>query len=512
MKRLLRGVLTRTFFAAVLALLQVGLTIGLFLWVGSLAPYVYLVLIVLSILFILALLDRDNVNPAYKIMWILLIVSLPPTGSLFYLFWAKPRHRGRKALRYAQCEARGRRACPVDEELLRRLREHSPAMGRCARYLADYAGAPVYSDTSSRYFAWGEDFFPVFLEQLRAAKRFVFMEYFIINPGYMWDTTLSVLKEKAAQGLDVRVMYDAVGCMFTLPEDYDQVLRSYGIKCVVFSPLEVSRRISDYRMFNHRDHRKIAVIDGNVGFTGGLNFADEYINRKKRFGVWKDTGLMLQGSGVYSLTCTFLNNWDYCTGAASHHEDYAPQLRCPADGYVQPYADNPLDQENISENAYFNILHQSQNYAYIVTPYLVIDSEMISSLKLAAKSGVDVRIITPGIPDKWYVYWVTQSFYRTLLEAGVRIYEYTPGFIHAKMYVSDDRMAIVGSANMDYRSLYLHFENCCAFYGGKMVQDVRRDIERCMTQSREVTLEDVDHTPWPKRLFQLFLRLFAPLL
>lgn len=512
MKRLLRGVLTRTFFAVVLVLLQIALTIGLFLWVGSLAPYVYLALIVLSILFIVALLDRDNVNPAYKIMWILLIVSLPPTGSLFYLFWAKPRHRGRKALRYAQCEARGRRACPVDEEPLRRLREYSPAMGRCARYLADYAGAPVYGDTSSRYFAWGEDFFPVFLEQLRNAKRFVFMEYFIINPGYMWDTTLAILKEKAAQGLDVRVMYDAVGCMFTLPEGYDQVLRSYGIKCVVFSPLEVSRRISDYRMFNHRDHRKIAVIDGNVGFTGGLNFADEYINRKKRFGVWKDTGLMLQGSGVYSLTCTFLSNWDYCTGAASHYEDYAPQLRCPADGYVQPYADNPLDQENISENAYFNILHQSQNYAYIVTPYLVIDSEMISSLKLAAKSGVDVRIITPGIPDKWYVYWVTQSFYRTLLEAGVRIYEYTPGFIHAKTYVVDDLYSVVGTINMDYRSLYLHFECGVWLYHTQSVLQVRDDFLHTLEDCERIDRDAWRKRPWYLHLAGAVLRLFAPLM
>lgn len=512
MKHLFRGLLTRTFFMGALLVVQVALTVGLFYWLGSVTPYVYVALIILSVLLILALLDRDNVNPAYKIIWILIMVALPPTGTLFYLFWGQPSNKGKKPRRYAECQARGAAARPIDAEPLRRLAVRDKRLARCAQYLANCGSAPLYADTASRYFAWGEDFFPVFLDKLRQAKRFVFMEYFIIQPGYMWDTTLDILRQKASQGVDVRVMYDGFGSMFTLPQDYEKKLRSYGIKCLVFEPLSLSGHISDYRMLNHRDHRKIAVIDGNVGFTGGLNFADEYINHKKRFGVWKDTGLMLQGSGVYSLTCSFLETWDYCTGSNSSFAEYAPSLRFSAQGYVQPYADSPLDTENVSENAYFSVLQQAQDYVYIVTPYLVIDNEMLGSLQLAAKSGVDVRIITPGIPDKWYVYWVTQSFYPALLRAGVRIYEYTPGFIHAKMYVSDDKTAIVGSANMDYRSLYLHFENCCAFYGGHMVQDVKTDIETCMAHSHEVTLEDTAKTPWFKRIGQLLLRVFAPLL
>ena len=338
------------------------------------------------------------------------------------------------------------------------------------------------------------------------------MEYFILKPGYMWDTTLEILKEKAAAGLDVRLLYDSWGCMLTMPEDYDEQLREWGIQCHRFSPFRLSAHISDYTMFNHRDHRKITVIDGNVGFIGGLNFADEYINRKKRFGIWKDTGLMLRGSGVYNLTALFLESWDFTTGESSRLEQFAPTLRFSADGMVQPYGDSPLDEEAVAENVYFNILQQATDYVYIATPYLVVDNEMITTLSLIAKSGVDVRIITPGIPDKKYVYWVTQSYYSVLMKAGVRIFEYSPGFIHAKMYVSDDKTAVVGSANMDYRSLYLHFENCCVFYGGRMVQDVHADLTRCMQVSHEVTWEDVKNVPLPKRAFRVILRLFAPLL
>jgi len=328
----------------------------------------------------------------------------------------------------------------------------------------------------------------------------------------MWYETLAILRQKAAEGLDVRVVYDAFGSMFTLPPGYDATLRAMGIKCQPFNPIAFSLHISDYKMLNNRDHRKIAVVDGETGFTGGLNFADEYINRKKRFGVWKDTGVMLKGPGVYSLTVTFLKMWDYVSGTQTRYEEYRPRGEYEADGFVQPYCDSPLDGEPVSENAYRNVLRRAQKYVYIVTPYLILDNEMTTALRLAAQSGVDVRILVPGIPDKWYVYYVTQSYYARLLEAGVHIYEYTPGFVHAKMYVSDDKEAIVGSANMDYRSLYLHFENCCAFYGGHVVRDVRDDICATLGESREVTMADVNSTPFLKWLAQVFLRFFSPMM
>lgn len=495
-----------------LLLLQLTLVVGVALALGRYFPYFYIFLMFLSVLAVLTLLDKDKVNPVYKIMWLIIILVLPPTGTLFYLFWGHRNTGNRHAKRMDAIMERGTKHIPQETESLYRLGLRDKGLARSAEYLSRCAGAPLYADTQSEYYAWGEEFFPRFLEELKRAERFIFMEYFIIKPGYMWDTTLEVLKQKAAAGVDVRLMFDSFGCMFTLPEGYAKTLRDMGIKCYPFAPPHLSSHISDYTMLNHRDHRKITVIDGNVGFTGGLNFSDEYINRKKRFGVWKDTGLMLKGSGVQSLTALFLEVWDFTTGSVSDPLDYAPTLRYSALGYVQSYGDNPLDEENVAENAYFNVLQQATDYVYIATPYLVVDNEMITTLSLIAKSGVDVRIITPGIPDKWYVYWVTQSYYRVLLEAGVRIFEYTPGFIHAKMYVSDDKTAIVGSANMDYRSLYLHFENCCAFYGGQMVEDVRTDLEDCMSVSHEVTLEDTYKTPFFKRIAQVILRLFAPLL
>lgn len=301
--------------------------------------------------------------------------------------------------------------------------------------------------------------------------------------------------------------------MFTLPLDYDEQLRAMGIKCYAFNGLHFSWHLTDYKMLNNRDHRKIAVIDGEIGFSGGLNFADEYINRKERFGYWKDTAFMLKGPAVYSLSLTFLRMWDFVAGTETNFRSYLPVNRFEEEeGFVQPYCDSPLDGESISENAYLNVLQQAKDYVYLTTPYLILDNEMVTTLCLAAKSGVDIRIITPGIPDKWYVYYVTQSYYATLLKAGIRIYEYTPGFIHAKMYLSDDKLAIVGSANMDYRSLYLHFENCCAFYGGHMPHDVKRDILRTMAQSHEVTLQEAQSAPLYKWVAQIFLRLFAPLM
>ena len=276
----------------------------------------------------------------------------------------------------------------------------------------------------------------------------------------MWNSILEVLKQKAGEGVDVRVMYDGFGTLITLPSGYEHTLRSFGIKVGVFNPIRFSLHIGDYLMLNHRDHRKITVIDSNIGYGGGLNLADEYINKKVRFGVWKDTAFRIEGDAVYGLSSTFIRAWHMVTGECLNYENYRPTVRKPTDGIVQPYFDTPLDKLNICESAYLGVINNAKKYVYITTPYLVIDNLMITSLCLASHSGIDVKSMVPGIPDKWYVYYITQSYYRVLLEAGVEIYEYTPGFLHAKMYVSDDIQAIVGSANMDFRSMYLHFENC----------------------------------------------------
>ena len=456
-KKILKFLLSRTFLFGLLIACQVGLFAALMLVFSRAGTVAYIILTLVSVLVVIAVIERDNINPAYKIMWLLIVVALPVTGAVFYLWWGNQGVTPKNARKFADIERAASAAMVQDDAVTEALYAREPAFRRSVEYLSRNASAPLYCNTQSEYYPMGQDFFARFLEVIRGAKKYIFMEYFIVEEGEMWNETLAVLKEKAAAGVDVRLIYDGFGSMFTLPGDYDEEIRRAGIK-------------------------------------------------------WKDTGLMLKGPGVYPLTVTFLKMWDFVAGTTTPYTDYMPLGEYEADGYVQPYCDSPLDGEAVAESAYLNVLQHARDYVYIVTPYLIVDNEMVTALCLAAKSGVDVRILTPGVPDKWYVYYVTQSYYPRLLEAGVRIYEYTPGFVHAKMYVSDDREAIVGSANMDYRSLYLHFENCCAFYGGHMVRDVLEDVRATLAESHEVTMADVLRTPLYKWLAQVFLRFFSPLM
>lgn len=512
MRKLNKILLSRSFLFAILALLQVATFFVLVWQFTRIGPYTYAMMIIISVLVLVFVLEKDDLNPSYKLMWILVTVLLPITGAAMYILWGDRKMPEKTGKKFKEIEQHAAEAMITDLTLFEVLEKADPTLCRQAEYLGRTAAAPVYCDTDCTYFSSGELFFVSFLDEIKKAKHSIFMEYFIIEKGRMWDETLEVLKEKVAQGVDVRVIYDGFGSLFTLPLDYVEELRSYGIKAYVFNRFALSYHISNYILLNHRDHRKICVVDNEVGFTGGLNFADEYINEKPRFGYWKDTAFMIKGPAVYSLTATFLKMWSFVSGDVPDYANHLPTTRAATDGFVQPYSDTPLDDENIAESAYLNIINRAQQYVFITTPYLVIDYELQAALALAAKSGVDVRILVPGIPDKPYVYLLTQSYYRQLLRAGVRIYEYTPGFIHSKMYVSDDNVAVVGSANMDFRSLYLHFENCCAFYGGAIVEDVKTDVTDCIAQSREVTLEDVDSTPWYKRTLQIFFRFFAPLM
>ena len=469
-------------------------------------------MVILSVLVMVFVFEKDDLNPAYKIMWLIITVVLPITGAVMYILWGDGKLPPKTSEKFKRIEKSANEAMVTDRHLFEAFQEADPTLCRQAEYLNVSSAAPIYHQCETTYFKSGEDFYTTFLKELNNAKKSIFLEYFIIEPGKMWDEILEVLKEKAAAGVDVRVVFDGVGSMFTLPRDYEQELRKFGIKAHAFNKLELTLHISHYIVVNHRDHRKIAVIDSEVGFTGGINLADEYINEIERFGYWKDTAFMLKGSAVYSLSVTFFKIWEYVSGDKAAYEDFMPKLTYPEKGFVQPFSDTPLDDENVSESAYLNIINRAQHYVYITSPYLVIDYEMQSALALAAKSGVDVRIVVPGIPDKPYVYILTQSYYRQLIRAGVKIYEYTPGFIHAKMYVSDNCVAVIGSANMDFRSLYLHFENCCAFYGGEIIDKVRDDIKDAISKSREVMWDDVEKTHWFKRAVQLVIRFFAPLM
>ncbi|HCX64058.1 MAG TPA: cardiolipin synthase [Eubacteriaceae bacterium] len=468
--------------------------------------------IVLSILVVFWILN-DNTNPAYKIAWMIPILLFPLFGGIFYLVFGRSRVSKKMKHRLLELSEKTREATGVHWEAMEALYKDHPQAFKQATYIKDYADSPPYDNTESSYLSTGEEKYHAVMQEIKKAEKYIFLEYFIIEPGEMWDSILEVLIEKVKKGVDVRVIYDDVGCLMTLPYDYDKTLRSYGIQCIKFNPLKPIL----IKSFNHRDHRKIIVVDGKVGFTGGINLADEYINIKERFGHWKDTAIMIKGEGVWNFTVMFLALWDFIDEEKNSYLSYRPTYPNIGSGFrengiVQPFGDIPLDNEAVGETVYLNIINQAIDYVYITTPYLVIDNEMTVALTTAAKSGVDVRIITPFIGDKWYVQYITRSNYKRLMDAGVKIYEYTPGFIHSKTYVADDKYGVVGTINMDYRSLYLHFECGVWLYKSPVVDDIKKDFHETLRQSKRMTKADVKNVKLHIRIIRFFLRAFAPLM
>jgi len=451
-------------------------------------------------------------NPAYKLAWIAPILLFPVFGGLFYIVFGNNKLSKRDKKKMKVLEQQMIETLNEKQRVVDALALVHPSAANQARYIALYAHSPLYQYSKTEYLAQGEIQFKKMVEALEKAERFVFLEYFIIAEGHMWQTILDILVRKAAQGVDVRLIYDDFGCLMTLPYKYDTYLQTLGIKCAIFNPIKpvLSKRL------NTRDHRKICVIDGIVGFTGGANLADEYINELDRFGHWKDTGIMIEGDAVWSLTVMFLTMWDYIIGIEEELSVYKA-LPQPTDGYivdgfVQPFADNPLDDEPVGETVYLNLISKARHYIYINTPYLIIDNEMTVALTSAAKSGVDVRIVTPHIPDKWYVHAVTRANYEILLESGVRVYEYLPGFIHAKSFVADDIYGVIGTINLDYRSLFLHFECATWLYRTDSIIQMKDDYFQTLEKCQEITLEDCRSVPFLIRLARSFLKLLAPLM
>ena len=512
MQKFKRFLFSKKFFIGILAVVQVVLFYMLAVRFYTAGAIVYFMMIMFSLLTMLYIFERDDLNPAYKIFWMLNMVVFPVTGAIFYVLYGDTKMTPKQKKRMERVMERTHRAMVYRAETTEKIIALDKGMGRQAHNLEKRAHAPAYENTAVRYYDMGAAYFRDLLEDMENAQKSIFLQYFIIDEGYMWERILEILRRKAAQGVDVRLIYDGWGCLINFPQGYEKTLEKYGIKVNVFNDVKLSAHIGDYLMLNHRDHRKIAVIDSVIGYSGGINIADEYINYIERFGIWKDTGFRLEGEGVWSLTATFLQTWELAGGERVRYEDFRPSYRMKTDGIVQPYFDTPLDRLNVCENTYLSVINNAKEYVYIATPYLIVDNEMLTALTIAARSGVDVRIIVPGIPDKWYVYYVTQSYYKTLLQAGVKIYEYTPGFIHAKMYVTDDVQAIVGGANTDYRSMYLNFENCCSFYGGSMPWHVKRDFMDTFMHSRQVTQRDIENTSFLKRLCQIIFRILGPMM
>lgn len=511
MKKILNFIFSRMVIVGLLILFQVAILISVVWKLSNYFIYFYILCVLISMVVVVHLISKDD-NPSYKLAWAIPIMMFPLFGGLFYILAGNNKSSKKFIGRLEEVYQKAVPSMPQDGKIMERLESQDKNIANQARYIKDFSGYPIYENTTTKYLSPGESFFECLIQELEKAEHFIFMEYFIIQEGKMWDTILEILERKAKQGVDVRVMYDDIGCLNTLPYKYEEKLRHMGIKCLVFNPLAPVFNM----ILNNRDHRKITVIDGYVGFMGGINLADEYINVVKRFGHWKDAAIMLKGEAVWNLTTMFLQIWEFTTNTPENYDQYRPEVYHPepfeSNGFVQPYGDSPLDHETVGENVYLNLLHKAKDYVYICTPYLIVDNEMVTALSLAAKSGVDVRIITPHIEDKWYVHILTRAYYEQLIKVGIKIYEYTPGFIHSKTFVSDDEVGVVGSINMDYRSLYLHFECGTWLYKTDTIFDIKADFIKTQEICTPITLEDCRRVKLPTRIVRSILRLFAPLM
>ena len=511
MNKFLKLIFNRVAITGLLILLQLGIIL---FWVLSLTNqfiYFYFFSLFLGLALVIYIIGRTD-NPSYKLAWAIPILLLPIFGGFLYLIFGGSKARKRLRKRIEKSLKNVDKYYDDNEDIIKEIEGIDKSASNIIRYTKNSSGYPIYKNTSSKYFSSGEEFFPVFLEELEKANHFIFMEYFIIGEGLMWDSILEILKRKVSEGVDVRLIYDDFGCARTLPNNYSKKLESFGIMVHVFN--QVMPVLSS--VLNNRDHRKITVIDGKTAFTGGLNLADEYINEIERFGYWKDSAVILKGDAVWSFTTMFLKMWSVIDNRTIDYDKYLPfkpvnnvELN---DGYVQVYGDSPYDGELIGESIYMSILNRAKDYVYIYTPYLIIDNEVLTSLTIAAKSGIDVRLVTPHIEDKWYVHIITKSYYAQLIEAGVKVYEYTPGFVHSKVFLSDDEIATVGTINLDYRSLYLHFECGTYLYKTESIKDIKKDFEETFKSCRRITLEDTKKIKWSNRFLRAIIRLVAPLL
>ncbi len=499
----------RLIFVGISVLIQVGWILFLFIKLNKYSTWISLFSSVIAFFVVLRLYGKHT-NAAFKMPWIMLILVFPVMGLCLYLLVGRPEVTRGMQKRFEQIDAELDGKLTQDAAVMEELEKKDLAVANQSRYIWKFGKYPVWKNTDVEYYAKAEDGFAAQKEELCKAEKFIFMEYHAIEDAESFQELKRILAQKAREGVEVRVFYDDIGSIGFINTDFIKRMEADGIQCRVFN-----RLIPFLNVFmNNRDHRKITVIDGKAGFTGGYNLANEYFNLTHPYGHWKDTGVKLTGDAVRSLTVMFLEMWNSIRKTDADYDRYLPEIDYTAKEscFVQPYADSPLDGERVGENVYMNIIKNAKRYVYFTTPYLIISDEMNRELGLAAKRGVDVRIITPGIPDKKMIYRVTRSYYAGLVQNGVRIYEYTPGFLHAKQCVSDDETATVGTINLDYRSLYLHFENGAFLYDCEAVRQVKKDFDQTLPHCEEVTERYRSGRSAALRVGQCILRLFSPLM
>ena len=510
MRNLSKLIFQRVVVVSLAILLQIAFLLVGMLWLQEYRFWMRTVINVLAWLLVIGIMSGRS-NPSYKIAWIVLILAFPVAGLTIYVLFGGNKTSHRWNHKRAQSELTVLQHLRQNPDTLQSLAGTPDAAFNHARFLLRSASYPIYDNSSAQYFSCGEDCWAQMLEELKQASHYIFLEFFIIAPGQMWDSILEILQQKALEGVDVRVLYDDFGCITRLPGRYCKQLREMGIQAHAFAPYVpvLSGRL------NNRDHRKLMIIDGQAAFTGGVNLADEYINRTSPHGHWKDCGILVKGGAVWSMTVMFLANWDTVAQLQEDVDSFRPFYTAPegeTHGYLQPFADSPLDDEDVGATIYQQLIMSAKRTVRVMTPYLILDHQMTQALCNAAKTGVDVRIITPGVPDKWYVHAVTRANYEVLTEAGVRIYEYRPGFIHSKVCLSDDCYAVVGTVNMDFRSLYLHYEDAVYLYDADAIADIARDFEETFPVCREITYQRCKHVYLHQRILRTLLRMFSPLM
>ena len=505
-KGLLRIVFSRIGLAALLIFIELSIILSVYEWFNDYLEWFALAQTVFSIGMVFYLFNCGMDSTA-KLTWLFLIMLFPVPATVMLWFSQKDIGHRLAKMRIVELIGQSRDKIKQDSEVISKTELVSSGTDDLCRYLNLTGNFPVYENTQVTFFPIGEDKFSDMLTELKKAEKFIFMEYFIIDEGYMWGSILKILADKAAQGVDVRVMYDGMCEVSLLPHDYPKRMEKLGIKCKPFTP--ITPFIST--QYNYRDHRKILVIDGKIAFNGGVNLADEYINRIERFGHWKDTALMLKGEAVRSFTLMFLQMWNI-DEKEPMWEECAVVFKAETDGFVLPYADCPLNGNKVGEMVYMDILNRAKNYVHIMTPYLILDNELEAALKFAAQRGIDVKLILPSIPDKKAAYALAKSHYKALVKAGVKIYEYTPGFVHAKVFVSDDEKAVVGTINLDYRSLYHHFECATYLYRTSCITEIEHDFEETLAKCREITGDTIKNEKLSYKILGGFMKLIAPLM
>lgn len=504
-------VFSRTLIVFLMILMQALFILSSIRWLGSYMPYIWELINLLGALLILYIINRDEPSE-FKISWIIPICAFPVFGALIYIFVISNAGgiglKTKMGIRMKETEG-----------MLYTARETEEVIDKCPEYFKGFAhymeceaGYPAYHNSTAVYYPLGEDKFKDLLLELKKAKRYIFLEYFIVGRGVMWDSILAILKEKVKEGVEVRVMYDGMCSIVNLPYHYPEELRSYGIKAKMFAPIRPFLSTSQ----NNRDHRKILVIDGKTAFTGGVNLADEYINEIELYGHWKDVSVKITGDAVRSFTVMFLQMWNLSEKGSEKYEKYLQDIEYETplshDGFVIPYGETPTMKKEVAKTVYQSIINSAVKYVHIMTPYFIVEREFTDSMCFAAERGVEVSMILPHIPDKKIAYYIARTYYPALLAAGVRIYEYTPGFIHAKVMVSDDITATIGTINMDYRSFYHHFECGAYFYGNKVVGKAEEDFQNTLHKCQEVTISYYQKIPFYQKLIGKVFKIFAPLM